>query len=251
MSRDALIVGISSYEVLNSLQTPADDTEAVAQLLTQYGEFNVTRLPGVIDKTTNLLRVGRKTKVTQRQLKEALVQLLKPTGKHLPDTALFYFSGHGTRENLGLPQGFLATSDTHPEADHWGLSLKWLRELLQDSPGVFTEALLQALDPTRHPEGLITNLTLVDLISRSLKRTVQRPLHTNVGSPILLTRRHPEHSVPLPTTPSEVCPYKGLLYFDCNDEDPLYFFGREKLTDQLLENDAVPLSPHPTNSIYL
>ncbi len=32
-----------------------------------------------------------------------------------------------------------------------------------------------------------------------------------------------------------ICPYRGLAYFDCNDEDPQFFYGREKLTDKLLD----------------
>lgn len=32
-----------------------------------------------------------------------------------------------------------------------------------------------------------------------------------------------------------ICPYKGLSYFDCNDEDYKYFYGREALTKKLLE----------------
>jgi len=31
------------------------------------------------------------------------------------------------------------------------------------------------------------------------------------------------------------CPYKGLSYFDCNDEDYHYFYGREALTRTLIE----------------
>jgi hypothetical protein len=31
-----------------------------------------------------------------------------------------------------------------------------------------------------------------------------------------------------------VCPYKGLSYFDCNDEDSQYFYGRRELTQTLL-----------------
>ena len=34
---------------------------------------------------------------------------------------------------------------------------------------------------------------------------------------------------------SGICPYKGLEFFDCNGEDPKYFFGREKLIGQLLD----------------
>ncbi|MEM6437962.1 MAG: ATP-binding protein, partial [Cyanobacteria bacterium P01_D01_bin.115] len=35
---------------------------------------------------------------------------------------------------------------------------------------------------------------------------------------------------PLPT----ICPYKGLSYFDCNDRDHQFFYGREALTQALL-----------------
>jgi energy-coupling factor transporter ATP-binding protein EcfA2 len=35
-----------------------------------------------------------------------------------------------------------------------------------------------------------------------------------------------------------VCPYKGLSYFDCNDQDYHYFYGREALTKRLLEKVA-------------
>ena len=36
-----------------------------------------------------------------------------------------------------------------------------------------------------------------------------------------------------PTLPT-VCPYKGLSYFDCNDRDHKFFYGREALTQALL-----------------
>ena len=38
-----------------------------------------------------------------------------------------------------------------------------------------------------------------------------------------------------PATDTGICPYKGLRYFDCNEEDSKYFHGRENLTDQLLD----------------
>lgn len=38
----------------------------------------------------------------------------------------------------------------------------------------------------------------------------------------------------LPELPA-ICPYKGLSYFDCNDEDYKYFYGRKALTQTLLE----------------
>lgn len=38
-----------------------------------------------------------------------------------------------------------------------------------------------------------------------------------------------------PPAPAGTCPYKGLSYFDCNDEDYYYFYGREALTRTLIE----------------
>jgi CHASE2 domain-containing sensor protein/energy-coupling factor transporter ATP-binding protein EcfA2 len=38
-----------------------------------------------------------------------------------------------------------------------------------------------------------------------------------------------------PPDPEGICPYKGLSYFDCNDEDYHYFYGREALTRTLIE----------------
>ncbi|QDL09687.1 hypothetical protein DP113_18805 [Brasilonema octagenarum UFV-E1] len=136
MSRDALVVAINtySYERLTALTAPAQDAEAIATLLQDYGEFNVKRLPGVKDKQNNTIRVGQKTQVTLTQLEEAIVQLFKPEGKNIPDTALLYFSGHGLRKNKGIQEGFLATSDVNPDLGNWGIRLKWLRELLQESP---------------------------------------------------------------------------------------------------------------------
>ncbi|MBN3963316.1 pentapeptide repeat-containing protein [Nostoc sp. NMS8] len=132
MSRDALVVGINTYDRLKSLNAPAADGEAIAQILQQYGEFRVTRLPAVKDKENQTIRIGKQTKVSLTQLERAIVQLFKPDGKP-PDTALLYFSGHGLRKNLGIQEGFLATSEVNPDAGNWGLSLQWLRRLLQES----------------------------------------------------------------------------------------------------------------------
>ncbi|MEH1966148.1 nSTAND1 domain-containing NTPase [Nostoc sp.] len=132
MSRDALVVGINTYDRLKSLNAPAADGEAIAQILQQCGEFQVTRLPAVKDKENQTIRIGKQTKVSLTQLERAIVQLFKPDGKP-PDTALLYFSGHGLRKNLGIQEGFLATSEVNPDTGNWGLSLQWLRRLLQES----------------------------------------------------------------------------------------------------------------------
>jgi energy-coupling factor transporter ATP-binding protein EcfA2 len=291
MSRDALVVGINSYtyERLSSLTAPAQDAEAVAKLLENYGGFNVKRLPAVKDKQNNTIRVGQKTQVTLTQLEAAIVQLFKPEGRNIPDTALLYFSGHGLRKNQGIQEGFLATSDTNPDMGNWGLRLKWLRELLQESevkqqiiwldccysgellkfdeadPGdrgkgrdrcfiaasrefepafeeigknhsVLTAALLQALEPK---EKQVTNYTVVDVIDQNIAKFPQRPIFANSGGIIHLTRTQtkiePVREIAENAVTSNICPYRGLQYFDFTEADAKYFYGRQAVTDTLIE----------------
>ncbi len=132
MSRDAVVVGINRYQYLSNLQAPAQDAEAIAQCLHTYGDFRVNRLPEVIDQQRP--KVGVTTPVTRQELETALVQLFKPKGKHIPNTALFYYSGHGLQKDAGIQEGYLATSDANPNQGMYGLSLFWLRRLLQESP---------------------------------------------------------------------------------------------------------------------
>jgi len=136
MSRDALVVGINTYQFEAwNLKTPGENAEAIAQILERYGGFRVKRLPEVKDKANNSIRVGQKTKVTSTQLEDALVQLFKPEGSYFPDTALVYFSGHGLCKDRGIRGGnYLVTSDVNPDLNNWGISLQLLRQLLQESP---------------------------------------------------------------------------------------------------------------------
>ncbi len=149
MSRDALVVGINQYQVLPTLRAAAVDAEAIAQRLSQNGEFRVQRLPEIIVpagasvngdnagtsvKTTAQAQVGQRTGVSTSQLEAALVKLFKPSGPHVPETALFYFSGHGLQKSSGIHEGYLATSEANPHQSFFGLSLFWLRRLLQESP---------------------------------------------------------------------------------------------------------------------
>jgi WD40 repeat protein len=132
MSRDALIVGINTYQYLPSLQAPAKDAEAIAQRLHSYGEFRVHRLPEIIQSGKS--QVGQKTPVTLQELETALINLFKPKGNNPPHTALFYYSGHGIQRDAGIREGYLAVSDANPDKGFCGLSLFWLRRLLQESP---------------------------------------------------------------------------------------------------------------------
>jgi uncharacterized caspase-like protein len=141
MNRDALVVGINQYPFLKDtptskakhLNTPASDAEAIALRLEEYGGFRVRRLPESIQEEQR--RVDPKKLVQGNELYEAIIQLFNPVGDSVPQTALLYFAGHGLRRNLGgVTEGFLATSDSDPRKNQWGVSLRWLRDLLQKSP---------------------------------------------------------------------------------------------------------------------
>ncbi len=287
MERDALVIGINKYYFLKDARTgklkhltaPAGDAEAIAQLLENYGEFQVRRLPAI--NQDNELRVNPKQVVKLEELKKAITDLFCPQGSQIPETAVLFFAGHGLRRDLGNgTEGYLATSDASPRKELWGLSLQWLRKILQNSPvrqqiiwldcchsgelfnfaetdlveyengrdrcfiaasrdfqfayeqaegehGVLTSALLQGLDPTLQADKWVTNRTLVDFIEQFLKNAPQHPICNKSSGQIILTGRQ--------SVISSVCPYKGLAYFDFNDEDPKYFYGRETLTKQLIE----------------
>ena len=108
---------------------------------------------------------------------------------------------------------------------------------MNSSYSVLTKALLDGLDPKRLPGRWIDTFSLVDYVNQALKGELQTPICTNFGEAINLTRSWQVQEESSSETPvdSGICPYKGLEYFDCNDEDPKYFFGREQLVGQLLD----------------
>ncbi|HEY9636983.1 MAG TPA: caspase family protein [Coleofasciculaceae cyanobacterium] len=139
MARYALIIGITEYQSphLSRLPKAATDAEIVAQVLEQYGEFQVKRVPE--GWTGKQPKVGEK-KVTGADLGQQLETLLlkQATGSE----ALIYFAGHGftVSDNLGEQQGFLATSDCQIEmigeaavAQKYGISLESLNKLIAKS----------------------------------------------------------------------------------------------------------------------
>ena len=291
MIRDGLVVGINNYQDnnLRNLNAPAADAEDIAKILEQYGEFEVKRLPEAINRDSRKPFIAKTQELSLTHLEDALVKLFKPEGKQIPDTALFYFSGHGLRKNKGIQEGFLGTSNVALDLGFNGLSLRWLRELLQESPirqqivildcchsgeilnfnkydpgeqgqardrcfiaasrefgssyedlnsnySVLTKILLEGLNPNRCPQQWVTNYGLIEFINQNLRQENQRPVFTNFGSAINLTRTL-DTLIPVAKgkDSGDICPYKGLEYFDCNNEDYKYFYGREKLTDKLLD----------------
>lgn len=137
MSRNALVVGINSYQHLPALKAPVADAEAIAQQLAQYSNFKVQRMPERIVASAEGVKesvVPAAQPVTQLKLKKALKQLFLPDSQQIPETALFYFSGHGLASDDGHDKGYLATSDILPRNPSTGVSLGWLHWLLSESP---------------------------------------------------------------------------------------------------------------------
>ena len=110
-------------------------------------------------------------------------------------------------------------------------------EDLNSTYSVLTKALLDGLDPQRLPGRWIDTFSLVDYVNQALKGELQTPVCTNFGEGINLTRswQVEEEAINESQVDSGICPYKGLEFFDCNEEDPKYFFGREQLVGQLLD----------------
>jgi WD40 repeat protein len=144
MSREALVVGINRYPLLKDPQTkqarhllkPAADAEAIAQMLENYGNFRVQRLPEMVDDQGSW-RVNPEPRTRQLpkvpHLEQAISQLLNPPSNP-PQTALLFFAGHGLlKETGGVQEGYLATSDVKPPKT-WGVSFEWLSKVLQTSP---------------------------------------------------------------------------------------------------------------------
>ncbi len=138
MLRQALVVGINDYAELQPLKTPAGDAERIANLLREYGGFQIVRRLPVKEKE-GLLSINENPSpynlVTSAKLKKAIGELFNPQGNDVPDTALLYFAGHGLRQACGgIPEGFLAASDASSRKDIWGVPLNWLQRLLKISP---------------------------------------------------------------------------------------------------------------------
>ncbi|MDA0867188.1 MAG: hypothetical protein O2890_12385, partial [Cyanobacteria bacterium] len=104
-----------------------------------------------------------------------------------------------------------------------------LIKTLSSLPAAQFEQLVFALEPpagilpaqtASQGERAVALLAWVEKTGPGLQ-TVQAVLHEILGTEIPVQ--------------AGVCPYKGLSYFDCNDRDTQYFYGREALTQRLLE----------------
>jgi WD40 repeat protein/tetratricopeptide (TPR) repeat protein len=137
-TRDALIICITQYADLKmsaEMTALAQHAEEIAKVLETKGGFRVKRLP--VTKLDNDKEfIDPEQMVMANELKLAIEQLLIPKSGTPPTTALIYFAGHGLQKEINADryEGFLATSYANPKADEWGVSLQWLRQLLEQSP---------------------------------------------------------------------------------------------------------------------
>ncbi|NEO99348.1 MAG: hypothetical protein F6K58_11835 [Symploca sp. SIO2E9] len=277
---EALIVGIDRYPApttFNDLTVAVKDGENVAQRLEHYGyeTFRIQHLP----RRFSQKRAGRTNGtelVRLEELTKAIANLFNPPHPNQPpETALFFFSGHGYRKEVnGEEEVFLVTSDAFPQGGIYGYPLQELGRQIEISPvkqvvvwldccysgellrfiptdkayclmsatrsyeagieikhqqGLFTKELLAGLNPENYPDGIVNSHNLAEFLERRMSQTGQRPLIANSPQAILLTTQFPKGSF------QDKCPYRSLSYFTAKPEDALVFYGRSKLTQQLIE----------------
>ncbi|MGK7955936.1 MAG: caspase domain-containing protein, partial [Crocosphaera sp.] len=113
MTKHALIIAIPEYSYAykeKPLAKTTGDAEAIAKILHQYGDYEITRLPQKGNAETKQYEI-KAGKVTDEELYHQLELFLTKTAKYEP--ALIYFTGHGFTicDRLGREKGFLATSN--------------------------------------------------------------------------------------------------------------------------------------------
>lgn len=142
MARYALVIGITQYQSsqMSRLPKAASDAEILAQVLEQYGGFEVKRLPARWNAEKNCFEISADKAVTAAEVGQELRTLL--LDRATKNEALIYFAGHGFTfsDTLGQQKGVLATSDCQVEMagkeviDYkYGISLASLNDLIQQS----------------------------------------------------------------------------------------------------------------------
>jgi len=115
MAHYALVIGIAQYQSFKHLPKAAADAESVAQVLEQYSDYSVTRLPQSWNAQTKRFEVSPQKSASADEVGEALKVLLLKQGKK--SDILIYFAGHGLTffDSLGEEKGALAASDCQVE----------------------------------------------------------------------------------------------------------------------------------------
>jgi WD40 repeat protein len=132
-NRDALVIGIGQYTDLTPRELPelVKDAEKIAQCLETQGGFRVHRVPAT--KPNDKEFIDPEQSIVADELKPVIEEKLMNSSS---TTVLLFFAGHGLRQEIkeNHYEGFLATSEASPDEEEWGVSLQWLRELLDKSP---------------------------------------------------------------------------------------------------------------------
>ena len=112
-------------------------------------------------------------------------------------------------------------------------SFQTATEKIDGKQGLFTDSLLECLNPENHGNGWVTNHILTESIQERMSQTSQAPMCYNSGSTIILTTN--SLTEPLDERWKNVPPYRGLSYFGQQENDGVFFHGRTGLTDKLIE----------------
>ncbi|MBW4595934.1 MAG: hypothetical protein KME46_24285 [Brasilonema angustatum HA4187-MV1] len=275
----AQIIGINyypEYTTLKPLTAAAEDAEKIAEQLEQYGyrPFRTQCLPRTLNPKGES-KIDRQGAVKVQELQEAIANLFNPPPPNpIPETALFFFSGHGWYNTVaGKKEVFLATSDVLPDAEY-GISLSWLGEQLQISLAkrvvvwldcCYSGELLKYkptdkdycfITATRsyetgveipHTQGLLTETLLAGLNpendadgiinSHKLADLIISRMSNTVQCPLIANS---PRAILLTTKFSQKsfqdkCPYRSLSYFTETKEDAEVFYGRSALTQELIQ----------------
>lgn len=134
----ALIVGINRYEEYENLHKPA---------------ANANRMDGILKKDFDVEKHSdSRNPVTKKELKQYINKHFVPGGK--PNKVLFYFSGYVDVKNEGIEEIFLVTYDSNPSEDYeLGVSLRWLRQILEESNVKEQIIILDCCYPTKNNNG--------------------------------------------------------------------------------------------------
>lgn len=113
MTRHALVIGISEYQILPRLESVVKDVEEIACVLKESGNYIVDRYPYKYIEAEDRYEMKSK-QVTSDDLLKTIESFLFETAKY--SDALLYFSGHGLRvksiSSRILPKGYLCASDS-------------------------------------------------------------------------------------------------------------------------------------------
>ncbi|MEH2299314.1 MAG: caspase family protein, partial [Nostoc sp.] len=276
----AQVIGINyypGYTTLKPLTAAAEDAEKIAQQLEQYGyrPFRPQCLPRTLNQKGES-KIDRQGALKVQDLREAIANLFNPPPPNpSPETALFFFSGHGWCRTVdGKEEVFLATSDVLPEAGIYGIPLSWLGEQLQISQAkrvvvwldcCYSGELLNFIPTDKdycfitatrsyetgveipHTQGLLTQALLAGLNpendadgiinSHKLADFIISQMPNTVQRPLIANSLR---AILLTTKFSQKsfqdkCPYRSLSYFSETKEDAEVFYGRSALTQQLIQ----------------